>query len=331
MSVKARALAAAAVCAAALGCSSAQRAAPKPSSAPGSTSNTTSTATPVPSSTSNTTSTSISNTSSPPGAPSTAAQLAAAEAAWAHRDDPAALDEAVRLWEAAALRLAAPADALTAAARARRLRLERAAWSAQDALESVSRDATACADDARRAWSALFPEAAAAVSAGRPLAEALASIGPQGAEAVYLEAVCAGAWARAQGFTPLVERREELREMFSRVGQLAPQLDDAGAERELGKLFAALPAYAGGDLREARNHLDNAVARAPRAARNHLVYARTVAVKAQDRALFESQLQAALDAGDPAAAAEARELLSREDELFGPAEAAQPIPGGPSR
>ena len=28
--------------------------------------------------------------------------------------------------------------------------------------------------------------------------------------------------------------------------------------------------------------------------------------------------------------AEAKELLSREDELFGPAEAAQPIPGGPA-
>ncbi len=54
-------------------------------------------------------------------------------------------------------------------------------------------------------------------------------------------------------------------------------------------------------------------------------------MKAQDRALFEAQLQTASEAGDPALAGEAKELLAREDELFGPAEAAQPIPGGPTR
>src|SRR5438067_1620008 len=136
-----------------------------------------------------------------------------------------------------------------------------------------------------------------------------------------------GGW-RARGFTQLVEERREIIESLERVAQLAPDLDDAGAERELGRLYAALPSSSGGDLAEARRHLEAAVERAPRSVRNRIAYATSIAVKAQDRALFESQLHAALEA-DPDDA-EARELLSREDELFGPAEAAQPIPGGPA-
>jgi hypothetical protein len=72
------------------------------------------------------------------------------------------------------------------------------------------------------------------------------------------------------------------------------------------------------------------VARAPDSARTRIAFARSVAVKAQDRALFLAQLQAAASSSDASAAAEARDLLARENELFGPAEAAQPIPGGPT-
>ena len=257
--------------------------------------------------------------------------MARAAAAWARRDDAGSLDEAIRLWEEAALQPPAPVEALTSAARARRLRIERAGLSSPDVLQETARDASACADDARKAWVALEPDAATAASAGQPLSEVLGRLGSKAAEPLYLEAACTASWARAQGFTPLIERRGELRQMLVRVAQLAPDLDEAGAERELGKLFAALPAYAGGDLREARAHFEAALARAPSSARTRVVYARTVGVKAQDRALFESQLQAASDSDDRDSASEARDLLARERELFGPAEAAQPIPGGPTR
>jgi tetratricopeptide (TPR) repeat protein len=256
--------------------------------------------------------------------------LARAAEAWSRREESGALDDAIRLWEEAAMQPPAPAEALTWAARARRLRIDRSGMSS-DGLPETVRDARACADDARRAWAAVEPDAAAALAAGQPLAQALARIGPQAAEPLYLEAVCTAAWARAQGFTPLIERRGELKQMLTRVGELAPDLDEAGAERELGKLYAGLPAYAGGDLHQARAHFEAALARVPSSARTRIVFARTVGVKAQDRALFEAQLQAASGAGESAVASEARELLAREDELFGPAEAAQPIPGGPTR
>jgi hypothetical protein len=73
------------------------------------------------------------------------------------------------------------------------------------------------------------------------------------------------------------------------------------------------------------------VQRAPEDARNHVVLARAVAVKAQDRALFREHLMVAAKSSDALAAAQARALLQREKDLFGPAEAAQPIPGGPQK
>ncbi|MFL5310463.1 MAG: TRAP transporter TatT component family protein [Myxococcales bacterium] len=257
--------------------------------------------------------------------------IARAAAAWESKEEPGSLDEAIRLWEEAAAQPPVPVEALTSAARARRLRFERAGLASSDGLHETARDASACADDARRAWAAVEPDAAAGAAAGQPLGDVLAHVGARAAEPLYFEAVCTAAWARAQGFTPLIERRGELKQMLTRVAQLAPDLDEAGAERELGKLYSALPAYAGGDLREARAHFEAALARAPSSARTRIVFARTVGVKAQDRALFEAQLQAASAAEDRDLAEEAKEMLARESELFGPAEAAQPIPGGPTK
>jgi len=245
---------------------------------------------------------------------------------WEKRDaDPGALDQAVALFENEALHSADPAPLLLSAARARRERMwrseRRADLDPAETARAQSEDAQACAADARRSWAAQFPSAAARADR-LPPSEIDAQIGVAGAEALYLEAVCSAAWARLQGFTPLIERRTELLAAFARVAQLVPDLDGAGGERELGALQAALPSYAGGDLLQARQHLEAAVARAPRDPRNRLTLARTVAVKAQDRALFEEQLRAVLAGGDPSAAADATALLQREDDLFGPTDAA---------
>lgn len=230
------------------------------------------------------------------------------------------------------------AKALLAKASAEWARIDRAPLPPPEALQDLARDARACAEDARAAWIALQPEAAEIAERGPTrlgtvtpaLSQVLARADAAAAEPIYLFAGCTSAWARAQGFTPLIDERDELRQMLSRVSQLAPDLDEAGAERELGKLFAALPAYAGGDLQQARSHFEAALQRVPDSVRTRIAFARSVAVKAQDRALFLTQLQAAASSSDAPGAAEARDLLARENELFGPAEAAQPIPGGPT-
>jgi hypothetical protein len=254
-----------------------------------------------------------------------AALCAAASCHTEKRDKPGAVP-APRA-APAAVEVPRPTRDFLAQARARRARLARAEQEVDPDTAAIATEAQACAADAHRSWAAQYPEAAAA----RDPVQGHALLWAPGAEALYLEAVCTEIWARMQGFTPLIERRRELISAFTRVSQLAPDLDGAGAERELGAVLAGLPTYAGGDLEEARAHLMAAVARAPRDARNHLVLARTVAVKAQDRALFREQLQHALASEDSTAVADAQALLQREEELFGPAEAAQPIPGGPQR
>jgi tetratricopeptide (TPR) repeat protein len=236
-----------------------------------------------------------------------------------YRDgDTASLAEAASLWEQAALETPHPEVPLLSAAQAWRERAQRP----DAALDDVQGDAGACGADAERGLEALDPQAHKGSRS-----EAIARVGPAGVELLYVGAVCKGLLARARGFTQLVEAQKDLAEALERVAQLAPDLDDAGAERELGRLYAALPSASGGDLAEARRHFDAAVERAPGSVRNRVAYATSIAVKAQDRALFEAQLRAALEAHPDDA--EARELLSREDELFGPAEAAQPVPGGP--
>jgi tetratricopeptide (TPR) repeat protein len=217
------------------------------------------------------------------------------------------------------------ADSLLAAVRARRARIASEELQPTADTAALAAEAQACAADAHKAWAALFPEAGAAQDG----AKAVSLIGPAGAEALYLEAVCTAAAARMQGFTPLIQRKQELIQAFRRVSQLSPDLDGAGAERELGALYAALPGQSGGDLDEARKHLLAALERAPNDARNHLVLARTVAVKTQDRALFHEHLLIAASSRETPTAAQAESLLQREDDLFGPADSTQPIPGTP--
>jgi hypothetical protein len=230
-------------------------------------------------------------------------------------------DEAIRLWEDSAPHLPDAPAVWLRAARARRAKLD----SAEIVRPESEADARACAADARRAWTIRFPAAAAAATR----ADAVQAIGSAGAEALYLEAVCEAAAARARGYTPLVERRADIADSLRRASELAADVDECGPDRELGRLLAALPASAGGDLRQAKERLQAAIARCPQSARNHVAYARTVAVKEQDRPAFEAQLHEALRLApdDP----DSTDLLGRENELFGPAEAAQPIPGGPTR
>src|SRR6267143_5058151 len=99
------------------------------------------------------------------------------------------------------------------AARARRLRIAQAEQDPDPDTAAISVDAQTCAADAHRSWAAQFPEAAAATDTGR----AMQLIWAPGAEALYLEAVCTATWARMQGFTPLIERRDELVSAFERV------------------------------------------------------------------------------------------------------------------
>ena len=233
--------------------------------------------------------------------------------------DPRALEEA-------AARSALPAALLLEAARARRTLAEQSSWKAAELrggaagplLEATAREAQACADDARKAWQRLSPEAAQLALRGSAMAEVVALVPAAAAEPLYLDAVCSSLWARAKGVTPLLERHGELQAQLARAAQLGPELDEAGPDRELGRLLSALPPYAGGDLDAARRHFERSLQLAPQALRTRVAYAESVGIKLQDRALFVRQLRPVAAPDDKSALADkARALLQREEELFG--------------
>ena len=240
----------------------------------------------------------------------------------------ASAEEAAHAFETAAAASSSPGPAWLRAARVRKASAETAGVRAAAVrggpaapfLEAAAREAQVCADDARRAWKLAAPEASLAAQAGKPSTDVAALVSEAAAEPFYLEAVCAGIWARAQGVTPLLERAAELRAALARVAALAPELDEAGPDRELGRLLAAIPAYAGGELDSAKAHFERALKIAP-VARTRVAYAEGVAVKIQDRKLFQDQLALVVASADDksAIADKARALLQRIDELFGKA------------
>jgi hypothetical protein len=247
--------------------------------------------------------------------------------------EPGAGELAAARAEQAAVASPGEPDLWVAAARLRAALAERQALAAElpatadgpaprELLAQSGTQAQACAAAARRAWAARAPQAARSLAEGRPAPEALAPVGRAAAEPLYLDALCSAAWARSQGFTQLIERRQELGAALERVLQLQPDLDEAGPDRELGRLLSALPAYAGGSTVRARAHFQAALARAPASVRTRVLFARGVAVKLQDRPLFDRLLREALEAG-PAAAPhdqtwleQARLLQSRAAGLF---------------
>lgn len=259
---------------------------------------------------------------------------ARAKAAFEARELPGHAEESGQAYEELAARSDAPVDALLNAARARRFAAEalarRSLQAAKDALpgargaelsSAAAREAQACAADARKAWTQAAPKSAAAFEQDPSLAS-LAEVPASAAEPLLLDGVCTALWARTRGFVALAERRDELKAVFTRVGALDPRLDDAAADRHLGALLAQLPAYAGGDLREAKAHFERALSLAPGSSATRVLYARTVAVKQLDRALFdrllaEAQKLPARGIEDRAAQAEALELSQRADALFG--------------
>ena len=250
-----------------------------------------------------------------------AAALAAGERAFAQRDDPARLSEAVTQFaRAAALR---PTDVRA------QLSLARAqAFRAQSHLDAALEATREAASAAERALRAAAPEWAAAIDRGQDPARAVAAVRPAGAEPLYWLALATMGVAQARGMVAVLAVRDAARAMMERAAELDERTDHGGPRRALGAWLAALPAAAGGGPGAAREQLERARTLAPSYQLARVREAETLAVLLQDRRRFEALLGEVL-AFDGSAAPEigpenrlakrlARELLARRDALFSP-------------
>lgn len=250
---------------------------------------------------------------------------AQAEAAWENRLERASVEKAIMLWQHALVATPADADILA--------RLSRAYYYLADGFlrlegddDAILKTHEAGVSAGEEAMVALSPEFAAKVKAEEPVEEAIQSIGPQGQAALYWYAANLGRFALRKGFTTTLYYKDRIYAVMQRVMAIDETFLDGAPHRYFGAFYAKAPSFAGGDIDKSKVHFEKALELGPNYFGNRVLYAEYYARKTEDRALFESLLNAVKEA-DPAVVAQwlpentleqgkASQLLSQADDLF---------------
>jgi tetratricopeptide (TPR) repeat protein len=252
--------------------------------------------------------------------------LTEAQRLWADRDDESALRQAIALWERATQ--ADPTDP--------------GAWADLAHAYYFLGDGHLSFDDGRRpqmltayeksmeaaerSLIALSPDFAQRMRAGTQIEEAIDILDERAVPALYWRSSAMARWGTMRSFATVLSYKDEVRAVMSRCLELDASYYHAGPHRYFGAFYARLPAFAGGDLDRSRAHFEAALEADPTYLGTRLLYAQHYAVKAQDRALFDAQIETIL-ATDPEARAaiapenaveqrRARQLMEQVSELF---------------
>lgn len=187
---------------------------------------------------------------------------------------------------------------------------------------SLARGVLVC----ERALVARYPIIAKDVTAADSLLEHLDAVDRAGLDALTWYVSNLGAYAASRGVTSLMFYRDRVTALLQRMLVLDETYLFGTPHRYMGIYLSRAPAFAGGDLEQARIHFERALAVAPQYAANLCDYAQYYAVPKKDRALFVSLLTRAREADAamwPEAAAEmrleqarAQRLLSDVERLF---------------
>lgn len=255
------------------------------------------------------------------------AALAEGEAAWAERENPDRLRAAIDAWTRAVEAVPSDWELWQRLGRAQYF-LADGYLSFDPALEAETTTMYQTAlTSTERSLAEHFPAFAERMRNGEPVnEEALALIDPSGVPALYWRASALGRWARRDGFATVLAYKDEIRAIMTHCLNNDRHYYHAGPDRYFGAFYSVAPTYAGGDLDRSRQHFEYAIGVEPNFFGTHVLFGMEYAVKAQDRELFTTQLNLAIN-GDPdvlpevrpeqlAEMRKAREGLARIDELF---------------
>ncbi len=166
----------------------------------------------------------------------------------------------------------------------------------------------------------------AQVDKGTKPADAVTALQKDDQMAIYWTASSLGKWARASGFSTLVKYKGYIAKMMTHCLALDETAYYAGPVRYWGAFYAVAPGFAGGDMNKSREFFEKAKSMNPESYSTYVLYADTYAVKAQDKELFTSLLQAVIDGPvdsipemvpeQEVEKAKAAALLANIDELF---------------
>ena len=216
--------------------------------------------------------------------------IARGDRAFAERDAPARLAEAIEVWSGAAATGATDPQL--------ELRLARAqAFRALAEPASAAAAWAACSRSAERALRALSAPWTRAVESG-DLVGAPAAVGPEGAEALHWLALATWNGAAQKGPAAILAVKDAALAAMERAAALDGSTDCGGPHRALGAWKAALPAGIGGGVARSRRHFEQARALGPGCLLTPVAEARSLLVLLQDRAAFDRTLAEVERAGD---------------------------------
>lgn len=179
---------------------------------------------------------------------------------------------------------------------------------------------------AERALVALSPDFGRRMEAGTRIEDAISVLDRSAVPALYWRSANLGKWASAQGFATVLSYKDEIRAVMQFCVEHDEDYFFAGPHRYFGAFYARAPAFAGGDLTKSEFHFKRAIERHPKIFATRVLYATDYAVKAQNRALYDEQLNLVINgnpADEPSVEPEnrieqrkAREALAQADERF---------------
>lgn len=246
------------------------------------------------------------------------------EAAWLQRDDPVALAGLIAdlelLWAQAPQdgdRAARLSHAYFLQARAQRRQGMRAQM-----LDSLSRGVVV----GEQALAALYPAMQDTLAQPDPITAHLGDVDSRGMDALTWYVSNLGAYAASRGMTSLIFYRDRVTAILERMLVVDASFAYSTPHRYWAIYLARAPAFAGGNLEQARVHFEKARKNHPDYFANACDYAQFYAVPKGDRALFTQLLTGVLeqDANRLAETApemrleklRAQELMDRVENLF---------------
>lgn len=250
------------------------------------------------------------------------AVLEEAETLWAQRADPAALKEALGLYEQIVGANPVHRQALT--------RLVRGWYFLGDA-HMTDKDEKIETWGVAITWGkrclALNEEFAARVNSGEKEKDAVVATTEQDVPCLYWTASAIGKWGKAQGIAKALGNLPTVKAYIARAEELQPDFYYYGPARYWGAYYSVLPSFAGQDLEASARYFEASLDGAPEYQPTRGLRAENLAVKKQDVALFMSDLQAILDFDATSVPdlepentlekAKAQALIDKRDELFG--------------
>jgi len=178
-----------------------------------------------------------------------------AAALWAKRDQEGELVKAIAAYEKV-LQAKGIEDYKTL------VQLSRANYLLAEMVDDTERKLAAYDTGTKYGDRALYtiPSFRDAIAKGKPIEEAAETVGKDGIEAVYWDAVNSGKWAKAKGITKALFIKDKVRRMYEHVVKLDESWFYGAGHRSLGAFWSALPSISGRDLDKSMKHFEKSLA-----------------------------------------------------------------------